>query len=131
MGQFGLPVLVYDGECGFCTACASWLARRWTRPARAVPWQLVPPDELERWGITVAEAAAAAWWVDEQGRSWRGHLAVARGLAAVGGGWGAVGRSLGVVPVRWLAAAVYPVVVRHRGRLPGTVPACGVDLPPR
>jgi hypothetical protein len=45
-------------------------------------------------------------------------------LAAAGGAWGFVGKTLLVPPVRWLAAAGYPVVARYRYRLPGGTSAC-------
>ncbi|MGH9170291.1 MAG: hypothetical protein ACRD0Z_05400, partial [Acidimicrobiales bacterium] len=38
------------------------------------------------------------------------------------------GRALSVPPLRWLAAAVYPVVARVRHRLPGGTPACRVPV---
>lgn len=120
----GVPVLVYDGDCGFCTASASWLARRWTVAARAVPWQQLDPAALADLGLTAGAAAEAAWWVDERGVAWRGHLAIARALAAAGGAWGPAGRAIGVPPLRWVAAAAYPVVVAVRHHLPGATPAC-------
>lgn len=124
VGADGVPTLVFDGDCGFCTSSAGWVARRWRAPARVVPWQRLPAGVLDRLGLTEAQVSGAAWWVDGAGRTWRGHLAVARSLEPAGGGWAAVGRALRVPPFRWLAAAVYAVVARVRGRLPGATPAC-------
>jgi predicted DCC family thiol-disulfide oxidoreductase YuxK len=117
-------VLIFDGDCGFCTSSAAWIARHWAGPGRTVPWQRLGRDELAQLGLTVAQVQAAAWWVDGQGRTWRGHLAVARALTAASGGWGALGRIVLVPPVRWLAAAGYRLVTRYRYRLPGGTPAC-------
>jgi predicted DCC family thiol-disulfide oxidoreductase YuxK len=122
----GIPLLVFDGDCGFCTSSAAWIARRWQGPGRTVPWQRLDREDLARAGLTTDQVAAAAWWIDERGRAWRGHLAVASALVAAGGMWGALGRLLFVPPIRWLAAVGYRLVTRYRYRLPGGTPACRV-----
>ena len=104
-------MLVYDGDCAFCTSSA-----RWVGGPRA-SWQELGPKGLERLGLTVEDARAAAWWVDETGR-YRGHLAVGHALAARDGRRSLLGRALLAPPLRWLAAGAYPLVVRWRRRLP-------------
>jgi predicted DCC family thiol-disulfide oxidoreductase YuxK len=112
------PLLIYDGECSFCTAWATWVARQSRGRVRIVAWQSLEPDELAALGLTVDDTRAAAWWFDENGRRARGHLAIAHALA-VGHGWPALlGRALLLPPFRWAGAAVYPVVARWRARLP-------------
>ena len=32
-------VLVFDGDCGFCTQAARWLEGRLTTPIAVVPWR--------------------------------------------------------------------------------------------
>jgi predicted DCC family thiol-disulfide oxidoreductase YuxK len=118
------PLLVYDGDCSFCTSSARWVAARWRGPARTVAWQHLSPAELERLALTEDEVRGAAWWIDETGRRSRGHLAIARALAA-SSGWPAVcGRVLLIPPFSWIAWALYPAVARWRHRLPGGTPAC-------
>jgi predicted DCC family thiol-disulfide oxidoreductase YuxK len=118
-------LLIYDGDCGFCTTSADWIAARWQRgDAKAVPWQFLAPEELQSHGLTQNDLSSAVWWIDESGRPWRAHVAVGRALAA-GHGWSSVaGRILLVPPFRWLAAVLYPLVARWRHRLPGGTPAC-------
>jgi predicted DCC family thiol-disulfide oxidoreductase YuxK len=117
-------LLIFDGDCGFCTSSANWVASRWDGDARAVPSQFLSTDELAAHGLTEPDVRAAVWWIDESGRPSRGHLAIAQSLAA-GSGWSdAVGRLLLVPPFRWLAAAGYPLVARWRHLLPGGTPAC-------
>jgi predicted DCC family thiol-disulfide oxidoreductase YuxK len=115
-------VLIFDGECGFCTWCAAWAERRLPPGATTMPWQWV--DDPSAYGLTREELAEAAYWVDGRGRAHRGHLAVAETFRAIGGAWRIVGdliRSRGVSPI---AAGVYEVVSRNRGNLPGATPAC-------
>jgi predicted DCC family thiol-disulfide oxidoreductase YuxK len=118
-------LLVYDGNCGFCSASAAWIAARWKPPSAAVaiPWQRLGATGLESLGLTVDDVEQSAWWVAD-GRRAAGHLAVARSLITAGGAWGWVGRALLVPPLRWLAAVGYRLVARYRHRLPGGTPAC-------
>jgi len=119
-----VPVLIYDGDCGFCTSSANWVAARWRDGARAVPWQSLSPDELARQSLTRDQVRASVWWIDDRGHASRAHVAVGRALAA-GSGWSAIaGRVVLVPPLRWIAAVVYPLVARWRHRLPGGTPAC-------
>ena len=117
-------VLVYDGDCGFCSAAAAWIAAKWKMPTApdAVPSQRLGEVDLKRLGLTADEVEKASWWVDG-GRKSRGHLAVARALIAAGAGWGLIGQALLLPPVRWLAAVGYLIVSRYRCRLPGGTPA--------
>ena len=117
-------MLIFDGDCGFCTSCANWVAARWSGDARAVPWQTLADAELAALSLTRDDVRAAVWWVDADRRRSRAHVGIARALIA-GSGWSAgVGRMLLVPPFRWIAATGYPVVARWRHRLPGGTPAC-------
>ena len=120
------PLLIYDGNCSFCTSSASWVAARWRGRARAVAWQTLAPDQLAARALTSDDVRSAAWWIDEAGHRVRGHVAIAEALKA-GSGWPALaGRVLLVPPFRWIAAAVYPLIARWRHRLPGGTPACRI-----
>lgn len=128
------PLLIFDGDCGFCTAAANWITRHWTEPARAVPWQELGRDGLAAVGITETEVADAAYWVDAHGTTSRGHLAVAAALRAAGGWRRLAGSALLVPPLSWLGRPGYWLVARYRYRLPGSTPACRApagERPPR
>ena len=111
-------VLIFDGDCGFCTASARWIE------ARGAPVEALQTLELEELALTVAEVNAAAWWIDETGQQHRGHLAIGHALQTAGGGWGFVGAALVRPPVSWLAKPVYALVARNRHKLPGATDAC-------
>jgi len=120
-------ILIFDGDCGFCTTCAHWAQRRFRQGERAQAWQLLGDEVLERFGLSEADVRAAAWWVDGSSVRERGYRAVGRALVA-GGGWlRAAGRLVLTPPVSWLAAGVYRLVVRWRYRLPGGTPACRIQ----
>jgi predicted DCC family thiol-disulfide oxidoreductase YuxK len=117
------PLLVYDGECGFCSRTAHWVADGLPVGTRVEPWQSLPIADL---GLSEHDVTTAAWWIDESGRRHRGSRAVARALAA-GRGWRRVaGRLLLLPPLSWLAVPVYELVARNRGRLPGAADLCRV-----
>ena len=118
------PLLVYDGDCSFCSSSARWIAARWQGPQQAVAWQHLSADQLERLGLTLDDVRRAAWWVDPAGRHSRGHVAIARALRAAHGWPSVVGHILLIPPFRWLAAGAYPLIAHWRHRLPGGAPAC-------
>jgi len=120
-------VLIFDGDCGFCTSAARWAENRFRQGERAEPWQWLGHEVLESFGLSIDDVEEAAWWIDAAGTQERGHRAAGMALRA-GGGWR---RSLGwfvLTPqTSWLAAAIYRLAVRWRYRLPGGTPACRLE----
>lgn len=114
------PVLVYDGDCGFCTTCARFLERIGP-DAEIVAWQLT---DLAGLGITEEQAADAVQWVRTDGAVRSGHEAIAAVLASAGRVWRIIGRALLLPGISWLAARAYRLTADNRYRLPGGTPAC-------
>jgi len=119
------PVLLYDGDCSFCTLSVQWVERHLPVLPDLQPWQVA---DLTALGVTEAEATHSVQWVEPSGRVSSGAAAVAWLLVASGGGWSVLGRLMLVPPVSWLAAGLYRLVATFRGRLPGVTPSCA--LPP-
>lgn len=115
------PVLVFDGDCGFCTSTARWIEARLPDGTPVEPWQAIDLIEV---GLTEADVTTAAYWVDDGGRTHRGHLAIGRALIAAGGAWSIIGRVIVTPPIAWLARPAYNLVARYRYRLPGATDAC-------
>jgi predicted DCC family thiol-disulfide oxidoreductase YuxK len=120
-------VLVFDGDCSFCTGIARWVERRLPAGTGIVPYQRV--RDAAAYGLTEREVAAAAYWIDARGRPHRGHLAFSRALQRMGGAWSVLGDLIEVPPISWLARVGYEIVARNRHRLPGPLPACRADRP--
>jgi predicted DCC family thiol-disulfide oxidoreductase YuxK len=116
-------VLVYDGDCAFCTKCARVLERIGPE-AEIVPWQLTDLAEL---GITEEQAADAVQSAQSDGTVRSGHEAIAAALNTAGRTWRAIGRMLLLPGISWIAARAYRLVARNRYRLPGGTPACAVS----
>lgn len=113
-------MLIYDGDCGFCTTSARLLGRIGP-DAEIVAWQLTDLGEL---GVTEAQAADAVQLVAVDGTVRSGHEAIAAVLSSAGRFWKVVGRALLLPGISWLAAGCYRLVADNRYRLPGGTPAC-------
>lgn len=117
------PTLLYDGDCGFCTAAAARM-QQWGRGRYAVvAWQQA---DLAALGVTRDKAASAVQWVDGGGvRS--GAEAFSAALVRAGRLWRVAGRTLALPGVRGVARRVYELVARNRHRLPGSTAACRTE----
>lgn len=82
------PVLVYDGDCGFCTTAANFAERRVRPRCDIVPWQFTDLDVL---GVTRERAAYEVVWVTPVGAVDGGARAVAKALLSAGGVWAPLG----------------------------------------
>ncbi|MBM3799764.1 MAG: DUF393 domain-containing protein [Actinobacteria bacterium] len=117
------PLLIYDGDCAFCSSSVRFIERRVKRHPRLEPWQRLDLDAL---GLTVEQCQAAVQWVGADGLTASGHEAVGRLLVHAGGAWGLVGRTILAPGVRSVAKVTYSWVARNRHRLPGGTPECSL-----
>ncbi len=116
-------VLVFDGDCGFCTWSAERL-RRWSTDELAiVPWQRA---DLAGMGLTAEECAEAVRCIAPDGR-FGGGQAVARALQCCRQPWRAMGGLLSARVMAPLVVRGYAAVAANRHRLPGATPACALD----
>jgi predicted DCC family thiol-disulfide oxidoreductase YuxK len=116
----GRPLLIFDGDCAFCTTSArAW--QRWLHLEHVEPWQFL---DLEPLGVTQEQCLQAVQWIDETGNVAAAERAVIAALRHAGGVWGVLGRVMNLPGVRHLAGLVYRLVARYRHRLPGGTPAC-------
>jgi predicted DCC family thiol-disulfide oxidoreductase YuxK len=119
-----LPVLLFDGDCAFCTSTATWIRRHIRRLDETVPYQFAELGEL---GVTELQCEQAVQWIGADGTVLSAHLAVAQVLVNAGSGWAFVGRAMRLPGVRWVSAIAYRWISRNRHRLPGGTPACSLD----
>ncbi|ADG89277.1 hypothetical protein TBS_36460 [Thermobispora bispora] len=115
-------LLVFDGNCGFCQTCVNLGRRLLPYMPLVRAWQSIP---LETIGLTREQAATSVQLVGPRGLHAQGARAIAVVLALQPTrGWRALGRTMLLPPVSWLAEAVYRVVARYRTRLPGAFCLC-------
>lgn len=112
--------LVFDGDCGFCTRSASWLARL-DRRGRVEARPLQMPGAPEWVHATRSECRDKVRWLGADGRPRSGAAAINAALAA------ALGTRLPSTLYRVSAGPqerLYDWVAANRSRLPGTTPHC-------
>jgi predicted DCC family thiol-disulfide oxidoreductase YuxK len=108
----GRLILVYDGECDFCTRLARWVERHDRRGrVEAKPNQY--PGLIESLGLTREEVDRASWVV-EGGRRFEGAAGISRVLRQLGGVWRVLGYLYLAPPVRWVEDRYYSRVARRR-----------------
>jgi predicted DCC family thiol-disulfide oxidoreductase YuxK len=131
------PLVVFDGDCAFCTSSINWLTHTFPGAFNVVPYQRT---DLAALGLTAEQCHAQLQWLTDRARPLvagnrrsgaQAVTAILRaGGRARGGPLGTAARVVGTVgsypPVSWIAAAVYVVVAANRTRLPGGTPACGL-----
>lgn len=117
------PLLVFDGDCAFCTSAVQWLQGILPVFPRTSPWQWL---ELDDYGLTVLDVTNYAWVVTSR-HQYAGHLAGSAILRMQPSfGWRFLGHLIATPPVSWVAAGVYRWVAANRHRLPGGTPACAL-----
>jgi hypothetical protein len=113
-----MPVLVYDGDCGFCTWVASHGARLLPASVDVVPFQQA---DLPSLGLSLPEVETAVQWVSPGLGPLAGHQAVAAWLVASGFPWSVLGRVMVLPGLSWLFERIYHVT-GFRGRGDATAP---------
>lgn len=119
-------VLIFDGDCNFCTKTAD-LVRRWARgrlellPSQAPGALDLHPD------LTPEGVQKRVYLLSPGGRLWGGAEAVARALAI--NRWGGLALLYYFPPLRSIVDRVYAWVARNRKTIGGCESSC--SLPPR
>ncbi len=92
----GFPVLLFDGDCAFCTAAVEW-AQRWIQPhVPMVAWQFV---DLAALGLTPEQCQTSIQWVRAPGSAATEAVAAAALLRTGSAPWPLVGRVMAAKPV--------------------------------
>jgi predicted DCC family thiol-disulfide oxidoreductase YuxK len=115
------PVLVFDGDCGFCTTTANWIKKNSRVAIEIAPYQWA---DLAQYGLTSEEAAAKVQLVIGD-KVFDGHNCMAKLLLIQPNILlkfvGAVMVMPGLDPI---SARVYRWIAANRQKLPGGTPAC-------
>ena len=127
------PVLLYDGDCAFCSSSVRFAERRLNPSGwEAVPFQFADLDALAAFTdgqVSPYRAEHEVLWITPARRVYGGAQAVARLLLRTRRpGWSLLGAAMTLPPLSVLAAGVYRLVAANRDRMPGGTPTCA--LPP-
>ena len=120
------PVLIFDGDCGFCTTTANWIKKNSRVALEIAPYQWT---ELGQDGLTAEEAGAKVQLVGGD-KVFEGHYCMSKLLLIQPNALlkllGAIMVMPGVEPI---SAKVYDWVAANREKLPGGTPACKMPRP--
>jgi predicted DCC family thiol-disulfide oxidoreductase YuxK len=123
--EAGTRLLIFDGDCGFCTTTANWIVEHSSVAVAAKPYQWT---NLEPLGLTLDEAEAKVQlvWDDliYSGHKCFGKLLMIQRNPLVR----LVGRVVNSKALDGISARAYDWVAKNRHRLPGGTPAC--KMPP-
>lgn len=116
------PALLYDADCGFCSAVARRLPRL-RLAAEVVAMQAV---DLPALGVDAGRALTEMPFVEATGRVTYGHRAWATALRHSAPVLRPLGPVLDHWPVEPVARRVYAWVSSHRHLMPGGTAACSL-----
>jgi predicted DCC family thiol-disulfide oxidoreductase YuxK len=119
-----LPVLIFDGDCAFCSSSVRGGTRWIRRMPTAVPYQTA---DLAAFGLDEARCSEAVQYVDRRGNVHAAHDAVGALLRDAGRGWWLLGSIVRIPGVHWASGVAYRWVAKNRHRLPGGTPACSLS----
>jgi predicted DCC family thiol-disulfide oxidoreductase YuxK len=116
-------LLIFDGDCGFCTTWVNRLRDWLPRFPEAVPWQW---SDLDALGLTPEDVREFAWYLTPK-HSYAGAMcfaALLRDQPTIGLRF--AGHLLATPPFSIAAALGYNVIAKYRHKLPGGTPACAL-----
>lgn len=116
------PLLIFDGDCAFCTSSVRFIERRIRRHPRIQSWQR---SDLAELGLTQEQCETAVQLI-ENGRVTSAHVAIARLLIYGKRGWAVLGYLLLVPGIKQIAGVVYRWVAKNRDRMPGGTAECAL-----
>ena len=115
------PLLIFDGDCGFCTTATNFILKHTTTPIEAQPFQYLDPTSF---GLTLEQVTAKVYLVID-GENYSGHEAFSM-LFQIQNNvlLRALGKLILIPPFVWLSKPGYALVAKYRHKLPGGTPAC-------
>ncbi len=118
------PVLLYDADCGFCTAVVGW-ARRAALRADLVA---LTPQSAAALGVDWERAQVEVPYVDVAGQVGYGASAIVAALTACRFPPSLLGRL--ATPLAPALQPLYRLIARNRQWLPGGTVACSLPTAP-
>ena len=123
-----LPVIIYDGDCAFCSSSIRTLQRLIPRSPTMIPYQFVNPAD---YGLTLEQCERALQYVAPDGRISAGHEAYRQMLIGLGGIYKLLGHLMRTPIYYGIANTVYRWVAKNRHKMPGGTPTCSLENRPK
>ena len=118
-----LPLLIYDGDCAFCSSSIRFIQKVLRRPPNMEPFQFI---DTKAFGLTKNECSEEIKFVDADGQVYGGEKAYQMLLKRDGGLLAALGSLLRLPGITQVMGVVYRWVAKNRHSLPGGTPTCSL-----
>ncbi len=116
-----MALVIYDGDCAFCSTAARFAQQRVAPSLSYSPYQFT---ELAKYGITIQQAQSSLKFVTDSGEVLSAHLAVSQIMRSGNKFWQLLGILVDLPMIRSLAALGYKLTAKYRHKLPGGTPTC-------
>ena len=116
-----MAIVIYDGDCAFCSSAARFAQRRVAPELIYSPYQF---SELAKYGITTAQAQSSLKFVTDSGEVLSAHVAVSQIMQNGNKFWKLLGIITTLPIIRSLADLGYRLTAKYRHKLPGGTPTC-------
>jgi predicted DCC family thiol-disulfide oxidoreductase YuxK len=111
------PIVLYDGDCGVCTALKKEAQRRDAAARlRFIAYQAADLEQISP-GLTREMAGRVLYLVQPDGQRFAGARAVFETMRRLPGLWRLIGAIGAFPPLSLLAEPFYRLVARNRGRI--------------
>lgn len=117
-------LIIYDGDCGFCTKSLKTLGNALgSKAPKALPYQVL---EISRFGITAIEARKEMKYIDIHGKIWGGAAAFRRVFYDSKGSWRLVAYFMALPLIKQLSVLTYRLIAGNRHNMPGASSSCSL-----
>lgn len=120
------PLLIFDGDCGFCTSAVDALQKQMRTKFETIPYQFA---DLEKYHLTTEECSQRIYLIvntaEDTEKQYSGHKAISK-IWRIQANilWKALGWFIIIPGINLLSYLGYWLMAKYRHKLPGGTPAC-------
>lgn len=115
------PLMIFDGDCAFCSSSARVLAKMTRHRIALEPYQFL---DLNKYGLTEELTSKAVYYLNP--KTFVANRAIAQFLIDSKTPWAIAGHALNLPVISSIAERVYYWIAKNRHRLPGGTPECSM-----
>lgn len=116
-----IGTLIYDGDCGFCSATVKWLKDNGGN-FDSLPWQKIP--DLKSVGLTLQMVTTSAVFISDSGVISLGSSAIGEAMKSCSKPVSCLGKAVTSRLFESLAQRGYKLIAKNRGRLSRATRSC-------
>lgn len=118
----GIGLVIYDGDCGFCTKTVIRLTKCLGK--KAPNFSTFQSIDLSEFNLTLDQVQMEMKYVDRNGRIWGGAHAFRNVFKDANGVWLLVAGLMSMPLIKQAASLLYRKIAVNRQKMPGASEAC-------